>query len=98
MTRGVPRTSTIRDAQAPAVWQRYQFPTMDVPVGQMNAYGDRWFAARNTLHKPYCWTPHHPFWFGGKQFIGLYPCVAGATRDHGFIIQKGPNGLIWGRE
>lgn len=98
MPRGVPATSTVRNAEAVSVWQRFVFPTRDVSISAMSAMGDRWFAAKNKLGKPFCWTPTKGFRFGGKQFIPLYPCVAYATRDFGHIIQQGPYGLIWGRE
>lgn len=97
MPRGVPRTMTVRDPEAPSVWRRFNFPTMDIASGAMNSNGDKWFAAKNTLTRPYCWTPHQPFIYGGRQFVGLYPCIAFATKDFGHIIQQGPNGLISAR-
>lgn len=77
------------------VWQREKFPTLDV---SMRGEGPYWVAARYSVHKPYCWTPAKPFWFGGKQFVWGYPCIAYATANFGWVIQKGPHGFVIGRE
>ncbi len=79
------------------VWLRCKFPTLHIASVRMHADGERWFAARNTLEKPYCWTPTEPFTFGGRQYVRLYPCIAYATQNFGWVIQKGPHGMIIGR-
>jgi hypothetical protein len=93
--RGQPFYRTIRNANARNVWERYEFPTFQ-PVLHGNC--ERWFAARSTLHAPFCFTPTERFHFGGEEYIPLYPCVAFATRNFGFIIQRKWNGFTWGRE
>lgn len=95
MARGIPITSTIINPNGASPWERFAFPTLDP---SMNGIGERWFAARNTANKPYCFTPTKPFWFGGKKYVGLYPCIAFATRDFSFIAQRGPRGMVLGIE
>lgn len=77
------------------IWERCKFPTMDINVD--NGHGDRWFAARATMHNPKCWTPTKPFYFGGERFIPLYPCAAWATANFGWVCQQGPDGMILGK-
>lgn len=67
-------------------------------MGGWYSNGDRWFAGRKTLSKPFCWTPTEPFTFGGKRFIALYPCVAFSTKNWGFIVQKLWDSHTYGRE
>lgn len=95
MARGQPRHSTIRDSAEVAVWSRWNFPTGNVA---MRGHGGQWVAAKNTLQRPFCWTPEKAFYFGGKRFVGLYPCVAFATENFGHVVQQGPDGLVSGKE
>ena len=78
-----------------AIWVRYTFPAVDMNTG---GWGEHWFAARYSLKRPFTWTPIKPFWFGGKEFKGGHPCAAWAGKDFGFIVQKGPEGLTFGKE
>jgi hypothetical protein len=71
------------------VWYKYNFPVTDFIVFP---------GTKRRMAKPYCWTPSKPFYFGGKRYVPLYPCIAFETRNFGWIIQKGPYGTILGRE
>lgn len=71
------------------VWQRYKFPTLDLK--------GRFPGTKHSLEKPYCWTPTTPFYWGGKQFVWGYPCIAFETSNFGWISQKGPHGRVTGR-
>lgn len=96
MARGVPWYRTIKDPNATCVWNRYEFPAYEVGHS-LNYSGREWFAAGCTLAKPFCWSPTKTFCFGGKRFIALYPCTAHETKNFGWIIQRGPEGLTLGR-
>lgn len=77
------------------VWQRNEFPThLTQSINGWDGTCERWFAARRTMANPFCWTPTEPFVFGGKRFIALYPCIAFATRNFGWICQQRWNGVI----
>ena len=78
-----------------SVWERNTFPERSV---NHEGHGPAWFAAKYTLHFPFCWTPTTPFWFGGKRYEASYPCVAFNGKNFGFIIQRRADGLTFGRE
>jgi len=89
-----------------SIWTRFEFPTLDVDIGHnhetflgrdrvMFGRSDHW---RASARKPFTWTPTKPFWFGGKQFIALYPCAAFESVNFGYVIQKKWDGLISARE
>ena len=77
------------------VWRKFKFTVRDVPL---HGYGNQWVAAYSTLERPLCWTPAKPFYFGGKDFVWGYPCIAYATQNFGWVVQKGPHGVVIGRE
>lgn len=95
MARGQLFYQTMRNPNAQHVWERFEFPVYDP---NLNGHCERWFAARCTLKKPYCFTPSEAFYFGGKRYIPLYPCIAFATLNFGFIIQRLWDSQTWGRE
>lgn len=87
-----------------SLWQREQFPTCDINLHcdpwpakgrYLNGKTNHWNAKRK---KPLCWTPTKRFWFGGKEFIPLYPCIAFESEAYGHVIQRTWDGLKHGRE
>lgn len=72
-----------------SVWQRNKFPVVNL---------NRFSGARYKLDRPFCWTPGKVFFFGGRQFIGLYPCIAFETGNFGWVIQRTWAGMTIARE
>lgn len=66
------------------VWLRCKFPVLDIK---------QFPGAKRTLQKPFCWTPAKPW---GKLLWG-YPCISFETTNFGWIIQRGPDGMIWNK-
>jgi hypothetical protein len=89
------------------IWSREKFPTLDIDLATHNV--ENWPGRNRKLtgtsnhwksknKKPFCWTPSKAFYFGGKRFIALYPCIAFETSNFGHVIQKTSDGLTSGRE
>lgn len=88
-----------------SIWSENEFPCMNVELGNY----DNWIGKNRKLsgksnawnsknRKPFCWTPAKRFYFGDKEFIPLYPCIAFETRNFGYVIQRRWDGLVSGRE
>ena len=87
-----------------SIWKREDFPTVHVnlqtspwPGKGRSLFGksNHWKAK---FRKPLCWTPTKEFWFGGKKFIPLYPCIAFETVNHGHVIQKLWDHMVYSQE
>ena len=93
--RGIPanKTPSGRDG---SVWEKFLFPTGDFPLS-VSGRGF-WLGKGATLSKPFCWTPTAPVYFGGKRLIPLYPCIAFESSNFGWVLQRGPNGIVVAKE
>jgi len=90
-----------------SIWSENEFPALNASLAV--SFDQQWIGRGRTLsgktdhwkakkRKPYCWTPTKPFYFGGKRFIALYPCIAFETTNFGHVIQKTWEGLKSARE
>ena len=89
-----------------SIWDREKFPTYDLDMGYSNTHfpgyrrciGGTSNAYNAKNRKPFCWTPVKRFYYGGKEFIPLYPCIAFESRNFGHVIQKRWDRMVFGSE